>query len=70
MIRMLDLYLSVEAHDFENDLHYIVRIKTPMGTLLSCPPLLNQEIRRHIDDIVEVYKKNMVQKKLHLKLVK
>jgi hypothetical protein len=23
MNRMLDLYLSVEAHDFENDLHYM-----------------------------------------------
>jgi len=67
---MLDLYVSVEAHDFENDLHYIVRLKTPIGTLLSCPPLLTQEIRRHIDGIVEVYKKNMVEKKLHLKLVK
>jgi hypothetical protein len=67
---MLEFNVSLEAHDWENDLHYLVRIKRPIGTLLNCPPLISQELQRHIEGVIEIYKKNMVEKKLHLKIVK
>ena len=67
---MLDFNVSVSAHDWEHDLHYLVRLQKPIDLLLNCPPLLIQDIQRSIYEMTEVYKKNMVEKKFHLKVIK
>ena len=67
---MLYLNLNVEAHDFQHNLHYSIKLPQPMDFYTICPEYLKEHFDFIEKFIIEEYKRDMVKNKFHLKLVK
>ncbi len=67
---MIKMELTMEGHDWENDLHFSYKIPVDMSLFERYPEAINDYIERARRVLEDQYKTMIIEKKMHLKVVK
>ena len=66
----MELQISIDGHDWENDLHFSYRLPVNMSLFEKHPEAINYHIEGARRELEHSYKKALIEKKKHLKVIR
>lgn len=66
----MQMYLTMEGHDWQNDLHFSYKLPVKMDLFERYPEAINHHIENARRQLEDEYKKMLIEKKKHLKVIR